>query len=210
MAHPLHIAVLASATWALAVLTASWLQARAYGKRLLFARAAGDRTAGIRYAFSTSMLPQAKESVMMHLPSYLAGIAFHLGTFAAFGLLAVSVVSINLPVSARWLACVVTLAGAIGGLALLAKRIATPHLRGLSAPDDFVANVLTTTFVALAGATVLVAALRNVWLVAASLLLFYLPIGKIRHCLFFFSTRAHLGAFFGYRGVLPPSRSQEP
>ena len=205
MAHPLHVAVLASTTWALAALVATWLQARAYGKRTLFARAAGDRIAGVRYAFTAAMLPEAKESVMIHLPSYLAGIAFHLGTFAAFGLLAASIAGSRVSAPAFWLACVATLAGTIGGLALLGKRIATPYLRGLSAPDDFVANVLTTAFVALAGATVLVAALRNVWLVAASLLLFYLPIGKIRHCLFFFSTRAHLGAFFGYRGVLPPS-----
>jgi hypothetical protein len=205
MAHPLHVAVLASATWALLALAVIWLRARAYGKRALFARAAGDRTSGIRYAFTTAMLPQAKESVMMHLPSYLAGVAFHLGTFAAFGLLAASIAAISLPTPAAWLAFVVTLAGTIGGLALLGKRVATPHLRGLSSPDDYLANVFTTAFVALAGATLLTPTLRRAWLVAATVLLVYFPVGKIRHCCFFFSTRAHLGGFFGYRGVLPPS-----
>jgi hypothetical protein len=205
MAHPLHIAVLASATWALGALTALWLQARAYGKRALFARAAGDQTAGVRYAFTAGMLPQAKESVMMHLPSYLAGVAFHLGTFAAFGLLVTSIAGINLPAPAFWLGCIATPIGALGGLTLLGKRIATPHLRGLSTPDDYLANLLTTGFVTLAGATLLAPTLRSAWLVAATLLLVYLPVGKIRHCFFFFSARAHLGAFFGYRGVLPPS-----
>lgn len=205
MAHPLQIAVLASATWALAALVATWLQARAYGKRVLFARAAGDRAAGVKYVFTTGMLPHAKESVMMHLPSYLAGVAFHLGAFAALGLLVASIAGIRLPASAFWPARVATLSGAIGGLALLGKRIATPCLRGLSTPDDYLANLFTTVFVTLAGATLLAPTLLGAWLVAATLLFLYLPLGKIRHCLFFFSTRTHLGAFFGYRGVFPPS-----
>jgi hypothetical protein len=208
MAQDLDLAVLASATWALVALTAIWFEARAYGTRVLFARPAGDRTAGIKYAFTTGMLPQAKESVMMHLPSYLAGVAFHLGTFAAFGLLVASIAGITLPAPALWLACAATLLGALGGLALLVKRAATTNLRGLSTPDDYLANVLTTAFVALAGATLLAPALRSAWLVAATALLAYLPVGKIRHCFFFFSTRAHLGGFFGYRGVLPPRRTE--
>jgi hypothetical protein len=39
----------------------------------------------------------------------------------------------------------------------------------------------------------------------ATALFLYLPFGKIRHCVFFFSTRYHFGAFFGRRGVLPPA-----
>jgi hypothetical protein len=41
----------------------------------------------------------------------------------------------------------------------------------------------------------------------AVLLLVYAPLGKIRHCLFFFSTRSQLGAFFGRRGTYPPGGS---
>ena len=82
----------------------------------------------------------------------------------------------------------------------------TPHLRGLSVPDDYVANALTTAFVALAGASRVSPALTPAWLLSACLLFVYLPVGKIRHCVFFFSSRAHLGAFFGFRGVFPPTR----
>ena len=177
-----------------------------FGRRVLLARAAGDPAAGVRYAFTKAMLPQAKESVRMHLPSYAAGMVFHLGTFVAFGLVALTLARIGLPRrscgsggSPRWPA-------PLGGLALLAKRALTPHLRGLSTPDDFVANLLTTSFVVLAGAASLHPPLQAAWLVAAAVLLVYVPIGKIRHCFFFFSSRAYLGAFFGYRGTFPSPR----
>ncbi|HNX49338.1 MAG TPA: hypothetical protein PLS53_07060 [Thermoanaerobaculaceae bacterium] len=203
MGQPLHVAVLAAAAWAVGALAFAWLRTRGFGGRVLFARAAGDPAAGVRYSFTTAMLPQAKESVMMHLPSYAAGMIFHLGTFVAFALLAVTLARIQLPLPVAWIARVVTLAGSFGGLALLAKRALTPHLRGLSSPDDFVANLLTTTFAALAGAASLCPPIETPWLVVAAVLLVYVPIGKIRHCFFFFSSRAYLGAFFGYRGTFP-------
>jgi hypothetical protein len=40
---------------------------------------------------------------------------------------------------------------------------------------------------------------------AAIVLLLYVPLGKIRHCLFFFATRYHTGIYFGRRGTLPPA-----
>ena len=136
---------------------------------------------------------------MLHLPSYLTGIAFHLGALAGLGLLLAHLAAIEPPTAARW--------PALAGVVLLAKRIATPHLRKLSNPDDFLANLLTTVFAALAGGTVLAPALRDAWLSTSAVLLLYVPVGKIRHCVFFFSTRAHLGGFFGYRGVFPARES---
>jgi hypothetical protein len=206
VSQPLHVAVLVAAAWALGALAFAWLRARGFGRRVLFAPAAGDPAAGIRYAFTNAMLPQAKESVRMHLPSYAAGVVFHLGAFAAFGLLAVTLARIQVPAAIAWIGRIATLAGALGGLALLAKRSLTPHLRGLSSPDDFVANLLTTGFATLACAASLDPRLQTVWLVIAAVLLVYVPIGKIRHCLFFFSSRAFLGAFFGYRGTFPSGR----
>ena len=86
----------------------------------------------------------------------------------------------------------------------LRKRGLKPHLRGLATPDDFVANLLTTLFALLAAGQLAWPALRGPWLAEAILLLVYLPLGKIRHCFFFFPTRSHLGAFFGRRGTFPP------
>lgn len=205
MSQPLHLAVLAATTWALAALACAWLRARAYGRRALLAPPAGNPASGVRYAFTAAMLPQAKESVRLHLPSYALGVVFHLGTFVAFGLLAAALGGIQPPPALALAGAAATLGGAVGGLGLLVKRVATPHLRGLSSVDDYVANLLTTSFAALAGGTAIHPPLAPAWFVAAVLLLIYLPIGKIRHCVFFFSSRAHLGAFFGYRGAFPPT-----
>ncbi|MDM7914702.1 MAG: hypothetical protein QUU85_05470, partial [Candidatus Eisenbacteria bacterium] len=95
-------------------------------------------------------------------------------------------------------------AGLAGGVFLLVKRIARPPMRRLSHPDDYIANGLTTGFVALAFARTLCPAAEVPWLGLAMLLFLYVPIGKIRHCFFFFATRIHAGTFFGRRGVLPP------
>lgn len=206
MDQPLHLAVIAAAAWAAGTLAWVWLGVRGFGRRVLLAPPAGDPAAGVRYAFTAAMLPWAKESVRMHLPSYATGIVFHLGTFVAFGLLAATVAGFELPPALAPAGAIVMLAGAGAGLALLVKRIATPFLRGLSSPDDFIANLLTTSFGALAAVTLLHPQLESAWLITAVVLLVYLPVGKIRHCVVFFSSRAYMGAFFGYRGTFPSAR----
>jgi hypothetical protein len=40
--------------------------------------------------------------------------------------------------------------------------------------------------------------------VVAMGLFLYVPLGKIRHCFFFFAARCHMGAHFGRRGTFPP------
>ncbi|MBI1751641.1 MAG: hypothetical protein HY014_16470 [Acidobacteria bacterium] len=199
---PLGTAVVAAGVWAVAGLLVLRARARAFGSRQPFAAAAGDPAAGIRYAFTGAMSPGAKESVREHLPSYGLGLAFHGGIFTAFALLALSLAGFELPRS-LWLGARALLAlGAMGGLGLLLKRLLKAELRGLSRPDDFVSNLLATAFVALA-----LVSPGQAWLLSAILLLFYAPLGKIRHCLFFFMARSHFGAFFGRRGVFPPGGS---
>ena len=96
-----------------------------------------------------------------------------------------------------------TAAGAAGGVALLVRRARSPLLRTISVPDDYMANALTTAFIALAALHLLVARLESAFLVVAMLLLAYAPLGKIRHCLFFFISRGHLGRHYGRRGTFP-------
>jgi hypothetical protein len=199
-----RLAVLLAALWAVAALTVQYRRARAFGPRRLFAAPAGDPAAGVRYAFIQGMAPWAKESVLLNLPSYAAGMLFHAGVLAAFALLAAAVLGARAPLAARAAAATLALAGGASGLALLGKRLLKPHLRGLSVPDDYVSNLLASVFALLAGAQALAPALASAWLAEAALLLFYAPLGKIRHCLFFFPARRHFGAFFGRRGVLPP------
>ncbi len=206
---PLHLGVVLAGAWCVTALVVEFRRVRAFGIRRLFAPSAGDAAAGVRYAFTWAMAPQAKESVRDNPLSYAAGMAYHGGVFAAFALLALRLMGLNLGGLhlSRILACV-TLAGALGGLALLAKRLLKAHLRGLSCPDDYLSNLLATAFAALAGAAVLEPALETAWMGVAIALLVYLPLGKIRHCVFFFSTRYHSGAFFGRRGVFPPGRNR--
>jgi hypothetical protein len=181
------------------------LRARAFGKRRLFAAPAGDPAAGVRYAFTKAMLPTAKESVMMNLPSYAAGIVFHMGVFVAFGWLAAALTGLAPQNPVAWAVRAFTAIGAVGGLILMVKRTVKPHLRGLSRPDDFISNLLTVGFVALACGTTFSPTLNSAWLAVATALLLYIPMGKIRHCVFFFTSRYHLGAFFGRRGTFPTS-----
>jgi hypothetical protein len=133
--------------------------------------------------------------------------AFHAGLLAAFGLLAAALLGLGLPSFLLQCARVLTLAGAAGGLGLLAKRALHAQLRGLSCPDDYGSNLLSSLFALLAFLGTFSAAAAGLWMAEAVLLLVYAPLGKIRHCLFFFTTRYHLGAFFGRRGTFPPGGS---
>ena len=197
----LHLGVLLAAAWAVLAIAFQRAGARAYGRRQLFSKSAGDPAKGVVYAFTKGMSPWAKESVRMNLPSYAAGMAFHAGVFGSFFLLLATLAGLELP---AWLLLAVRFAaviGAAGGLSLLVKRMVMAQLRGLSVPDDFVSNLLSTLFVILAFAGTFRDGIRTAWMLETILLLIYVPVGKIRHCFFFFTTRYHLGAFFGRRGT---------
>lgn len=198
------ILVLIAGGWALLALTLLHLNARGYGRRTLFSNPAGDAAKGVVYAFTAGMAPWAKESIRMNPLSYAAGIAFHSGVFTAFGLLLLTIARLEFPSFLVFLARVLLLGGTLGGASLLVKRTVKPELRGLSCPDDFVANLLSTLFVALALTGTFYPSLHGIWMAESILLLIYVPFGKIRHCFFFFTTRYHLGAFFGRRGTFPP------
>ena len=202
---PLELALGAAAAWALLALVLLGLRTRAWGRRVLHAPPAGDAAAGARYAFTKGMLPQAKESVRTHLPSYAAGVVFHTGVFVAFGLLAASLAGVAPGSALVRFGGAVAAAGALAGFGLLAKRVASPVLRGLSSPDDYVANLLTSVFASLAAVAAFVPDARAAWLLAGVALLLYVPVGKIRHCLLFFPARYELGRFFGRRGTFPPA-----
>ncbi len=180
-------------------------RARAYGRRPLYAPAAGSAARGVLYAFGPGMSPTAKESTRTHPWAYALGVAYHLGVFAAFGcllLLLFDAAPDPAGIPARAFG-VLLFAGVLGGLGLLVRRYTTAHLRGLSVPDDAVANLLTTGFVALAAARLRSPAAEPALLATAMLLLCYVPLGKIRHCVFFLVSRRHLGRHFGRRGTFP-------
>ena len=54
------------------------------GNPVDYSKPSGSIRDGVIYSFTTAMSPFEKESAYMHLPTYVAGIIFHIGTFLSF------------------------------------------------------------------------------------------------------------------------------
>lgn len=163
----------------------------------------GDPRNGIAYAFTAGMMPWAKESTRIHVIAYLRGIGFHVGIFAALGAVAISPFWAALPAMAStllfWVLTIGCLLGAAGGV----MRLAEHNLRGLSLPDDHFAVWLTTLFIGVTALGLLNPGFKVAMYSIAGLTLIYIPLGKVRHCLYYFFSRTFFGKFFGRRAVLP-------
>lgn len=178
---------------------------RAYGLQPPQAAPAGSAWRGLLYAFGPGMSPAAKESTRAHPLVYGLGVSYHLGIFTAAGVLVRVVAGAAAPTTTPRVVALALLAlGSVGGVALLVRRARSARLRAFSVPDDYLSNFLATLFVVLAGAALLAAGAVPAFLMAAMLLLAWTPLGKIRHCLFFFAARGHLGRHYGRRGAFPP------
>ena len=203
----LRLGVAICAVGAAVVLAWQVLRTRSFGLRPPVAPPAGSARRGVLYAFGPGMAPNAKESTRTHPVVYALGVSYHLGVFTAFGVLLWALTAGRDGAApappAGAVAGVLTVLGFTGGAALLVRRARTALLRAISVPDDYVANLLTTVFIALAGLRLRAPGLEPLLLAWAMLLLCYLPLGKIRHCLFFFASRYHLGRHYGRRGTFP-------
>ena len=163
----------------------------------------GNVSHGIAYAFTTGMLPWAKESTRIHMIAYLRGIGFHIGIFTAIGAVIISPFWEYLPPVLSWTLFGVLTLGAFLGTAGGVMRIAEHNLRGLSLPDDHFAVWLTTLFITVTGLAVVNQAFLIPMYIVAAMTFVYVPLGKIRHCLYFFFSRTFFGKFFGRRAVFP-------
>jgi hypothetical protein len=170
------------------------------------APAAGSVPAGVRYSFTGAMSPSKKESAFLHLPTYSAGLLYHAGTFLSLLLLFPLLADAEIPRVLSMSLFAFLMLTAACGTGMLVKRIATKHLRALSRPGDYFSNILVTVFQVITGLSILHGLLpKQTLLVFSSLLLLYIPFGKLKHLLYFFVARFDLGRFFGSRGVWPPS-----
>lgn len=176
---------------------------RAAGTRTLHAAPAGEGWRGVVHAFGKDMLPWEKESIRGNPLTFAAGALYHAGIFAALVWVLWRALLPEAGGPHAALPCA-ALAGALAGVALLVKRAVRPELRALSVPDDYGANLLVDGFLLLVFLASLFPRLEPVLLVWTTLLLLYAPVGKIRHCAYFFYTRILYGAFLGRRGVFPP------
>jgi hypothetical protein len=193
------------------------------GKPVDFSRPAKKKGNALRYAFTGAMSPAKKESAYLHLPTYTAGIFYHLGTFLSF-ILFFFILTDALPTG--WLSSIMAaflLISTLSGLAILIKRIVKKELKSLSNPDDFISNILVTLFQIATLSIILYLTVlpsyrpivlpsysHNVQLIyylTFTLLTLYIPVGKLRHMVYFFAARYHLGYFFGWRGVWPSGKA---
>ena len=163
----------------------------------------GRPALGACYSLTGAMMPWKKESAKLYPASYILGVLFHLGSFLGFVLVALVFLRFGLPgsvISASALFLGIT---AMSGVGLLIKRLASPNLRYFSNPDDYFATLLVTGWQALIVGALLVESMRPALLVVTGVLLLYIPMGKLRHAVYFIPARVHLGLFYGRRGVWP-------
>lgn len=205
-----QIIAIAAACFCLCGLFLHFIHIVRLGKPNDLSEKSGDTTKGIVYANTTAMLPQNKESAYLHLPGYAAGILFHIGIFTSFLVFLLSF----FPFFNRWIEvstlrliiAAVLAVTCLSGYILLFRRVLSKDLKGLSTPDDFISNALTSTFQ-------LFTILHLVWptngvvtalyYIACALLFVYMPFGKLRHAVYYFAARYHLGFFYGWRNVWP-------
>jgi nitrate reductase gamma subunit len=171
------------------------------------ARPRGNPARGVLYAFTLGMAPWAKESTRIHAAAYLRGAGFHAAVFVGLAALAARPVWPVLPPTVRGALAVLLGAGAALAAAGSLMRVRDPNLRALSNPDDHLSIWLVAAFLALTGLGLWDARFTVPMYLAAGLLFAYIPLGKIRHCLYFFFGRRFFGQFVGRRGVLPHAGS---
>ncbi len=195
---------------AVVVALAAFLVDRVRGRfapgRASLAPAKGSARAGVLYAFTRAFAPNAKESASRHLPTYAAGIAYHLAIFAMLATLLATIGGVAIPRALAGAGAALFAVGAACGLGLLVKRRLSPTLAAISVPDDVLANALVDLALATGLLACLVPGALPAFQVAGAALLLYAPLGKLRHMWYLFPSRSRLGATLGRRGVRPLAR----
>lgn len=168
-----------------------------------FSRPSGKTGSAVRYSFTGAMSPVKKESAYMHLPTYTAGLCYHSGTFlsiAVFFALLFRAVPAGWMV---WMLSAVLILSVFSGIGILVKRITLKKIRSFSNIDDYFSNMLVTLFQCMTFLVLTSEDFLPYFFISASMLLLYLPIGKLKHALYFFAARCQLGLFYGWRGIWP-------
>lgn len=165
---------------------------------------------GIVYSFTGAMSPKAKESAYMHMPTYFAGIVYHIGTFASLFMFPVILLFTDilesLPQVIIYIIAVGLAISALSGAGILIKRLITDKLRYFSSADDYISNFLTTAIQAVTALIIISAIPPVLYYITAATFFIWLPLGKTKHLLYFFFARIHLGYFYGRRGTWPVSK----
>lgn len=163
----------------------------------------GNLNSAISYSFVGAMNPLKKESAYMHFPTYTAGILYHIGTFISFALYFLFVFNIGFTYILQLILICIIIVSSMSGVAIFLKRLTVKKLRSLSNLDDYISNLLVTAFQICTLITLLADTFVPFYFICAALLFLYIPLGKLKHLLYFFAARYHLGFYYGWRGVWP-------
>ena len=192
----------------------------------------GSVTAGVIYSNTSAMSPFQKESAYKHLPTYTAGILFHIGSFIALFCFLILILDDIIPYAASRfffqhtlissLIALYLLISTCCGIGLIIKRIVSKKLRPISNADDYISVILVTLFHLISALLFVIYAFHEyfhkyfsskahsgiicTYFLVATLLFLYLPFGKLKHVVYYFAARYHLGFFYGRRGTWPTKK----
>lgn len=172
----------------------------------------GSVKEGVLYSNTRAMMPDQKESAYLHLPSYATGMLFHIGVFSCLLFFVLSF----FPFFNRWIGngsvwhLILAIPPALGtlcGFILFFRRLLSKELKTLSMPDDFISTGLVTFFQLMTTLYLCIptgcGAVIILYYISSILLFLYMPLGKLRHAVYYFAARYHLGFFYGWRNVWP-------
>ncbi len=167
----------------------------------------GDTKRGVVYSFTKAMMPKHKESAYLHMPTYAAGLIYHMGTFLSLALFVVIVIlsfaRVEIPVIIQIIIALILFMTSASGFAVLIKRMVKKELKYISGPDDYISNLLTTLFQLFSALYLILPSTELLYFVFAALLFLWMPVGKTKHLLYFFFARYHLGYYYGWNGTWP-------
>jgi len=192
----------------------------------------GSIAAGVIYSNTSAMSPHQKESAYKHLPTYTAGILFHIGSLIVLLCFLFLIFDDIIPyVASRFffkhtvissLIALYLLISSGCGIGLIIKRIVSKKLRPISNADDYISTGLVTLFHLFSALLFIIYAFHNdfhsyfssnihsgvicSYFFVATLFFFYFPLGKLKHAVYYLAARYHLGFFYGRRGTWPPSK----
>ena len=209
-----YIVAMASAVLCFSVFVLQAIYLAMSGMPKDFSKPAGSVSRGFLYSMTTAMMPNNKESAYKHLPTYTAGVLYHIGSLLALLFFVWVVVTIFtdfiLPPVIGLVLVVVLAVSSFCGVALLVKRIVKRELRLLSSADDYMSNAITTvTHIATLCFICFGVCAEYLYYLTVSLFFIWLPFGKTKHLLYFFFARLHLGFFYGRRGCWPVKREEK-
>ena len=184
----------------------------------------GNVTKGVIYSNTVAMLPNKKESAYMHIPTFTSGVIFHLGTFLAFFCFLFLIIKPvwKLFFDYTLISAIIAICLWISfffGVGLFIKRLVSKQLRPISNMDDFISVCLTALFQKFSALLFTIFAFYDFFLqyfsfeihkviicayyLVSALLFLYLPFSKLKHFVYYFAARYHLGFFYGRRGTWP-------